>query len=90
MPLRRFFLNTRISGALRLTLDDGDDTSAREKRGSGHQLATVLLDQQHVVERDFGPFVALEMVDHERLARRHLHLVSAALDNRVHACFSCR
>ena len=85
MPLRRFFLKTRIFGPLRRTVHDAHHAGVGHVRGPDPHLAAVLLDEQHLVERDFLARVAGRAVDGDRFARRYLELPSACLNNRVHA-----
>ena len=58
MPLRRFFLNTRIFGPRVLAVDDGDDARVGDERRAGEDFAAVLFDEQHLVERELGARLA--------------------------------
>ena len=54
MPLRRFFLNTRIFGPARLAFDDRHDPGVGHEGRAGEHFAAVFLDEQHLLERQFG------------------------------------
>src|SRR5215212_7534375 len=69
----------------RLALDDARDACAADDRRARHDFAAVLFDEEHVGERQFVTHLALDPVDRDRGAWRHLHLVPASVDNRVHA-----
>ena len=51
MPLRRFFLNTRIFGPRGLAFDDAHDAGVGDKRRAGQDFAAVLSTSSDFAER---------------------------------------
>ena len=66
MPLRRFFLKTRIFGPRALAFDDADDAGVGHERRAGEDFAAVLLDEQHLIERQLGARLAGRAVERRR------------------------
>ncbi len=58
MPLRRFFLKTRIFGTARLAVDDADDLDVGDIRRAGEHFAAFFLQHQNLIDRDFVAAVA--------------------------------
>ena len=63
MPLRRFFLNTRIFGPRVSPSTTADDPGVGDKRRAGEHFAAVLFDEQHLFERQFGARFARRAVE---------------------------
>src|SRR5512142_2656201 len=68
-----------------VAVDHAHHPGTRHERRSRENLAAVLLDHQHLVERDLAALLGADPVDENRRAGNHLHLVPAVLHNRVHA-----
>ena len=93
MPLRRFFLKTRILGPRVSPSTTADDARVGDKRRAGEHFAAVFLDEQHLLERQFGARLAGRAVDGRETAGRHAHLTSAGLDDCVHcraSVYACK
>ena len=58
-------------GSARLAFDDADDARVGDKRRAGEHFAAVFLDQQDLVERQFGARLAGRAVDGRETAGRH-------------------
>ena len=63
MPLRRFFLNTRIFGPRVSPSTTASDPGVGDERRAGEHLAAVLFDEQHAVDADFVARLGVEPVD---------------------------
>ena len=66
MPLRRFFLNTRIFGPRVSPSTTADDAGVGDERRAGEDFAAVLFDEQHLLERQLGAGLAGRAVDASR------------------------
>ena len=82
-PLRRFFLNTRSFGP-RASPSTTPTTLALATKDAGEIVAGVLLDEQHLVEREGRTGFAGRAVHFHDGAGRYLHLAATSLNNRVH------
>jgi hypothetical protein len=69
--------------APRLALDHADDLGVGDEGRAGDELAAVLLDEEHLVDRDFLARLASTRST-VTAARGDLHLAPAALDDRKH------
>ena len=77
-PLRRFFLNTRSFGPARLAVDHADHLRVGDERRAGDDVARVLFDEQHLVERELRARLAGRAVDLDDGAGRDLELAARA------------
>ncbi len=83
-PLRRFFLNTRSFGPRASPSTTPSHLGIGDKRRPRDDVAGVLLDQEHLVEREFRAGFTGSAVDLDDRAGRHLELAATGLNNRVH------
>ena len=63
IPLRRFFLKTRIFGPRASPSTTRDDPRIGHEGRAGEHLAAVPLDQQHPIEAHLGPGLAVETIN---------------------------
>src|SRR6185295_14831085 len=73
-----------------LTIDDSDHASVGDERRTRDDLAAVLLDNEHLVERELGAGLPGRARQSGDAARRHLHLMAARLDDCVHYWHPCK
>src|SRR5262245_43753079 len=74
----------------RLAVDHADDLGVGDERRPGDDVARVLLDEQHLVERELGAMLSRSSVDFDDRAGRHLELPATCLNNRVHERYLSR
>ena len=86
-PLRRFFLKTRSFGPRASPSTTPSDLGVGDERRAGHDVAGVLLDEQHLVEGELRPGLAGRAVDFDDGAGRHLELAATGLNDGVHGRF---
>src|SRR6476660_1488845 len=64
--------------------DDGQDACVGDEGGAGEHFAAVLLDEQHVLERQLRAGLTCGSVNRGEPARGDLELTSGRLDDCVH------
>ena len=69
---------------MRLAVDHRQDASIGDEWRAGENLAAVVLDQQHLLERELGARLARGPGQRGRLAGDDLQLLPAAPDDGVH------
>ena len=69
---------------LGLRLDDAGDDGAGDVGRAGHDVAAVVLDEQHLVERHFGAGLDVQPIDDHDDARRDLFLPAPGFNNGEH------
>src|SRR6187399_2911464 len=73
--------------AARLAIDDAHDFRVGDKGRSGDDIARVLFDEQHLIERECRAVLAGCAVDFNHGTWRHFDLPATGLDNRVHELY---
>ena len=87
MPLRRFFLNTRIFGPRDSPSTTAEDLRVGHERGAGEHLAAVLvivLKEQHAIDGHFVARLGVDPVDLDDGPRGDLDLTAAAFNDCEH------
>ncbi len=84
MPLRRFFLKTRIFGPRDSPSTTPTTLTFGDVRRSRQNFAAFFLEHQDLVDRDLVARVGLESIDGDDVARRHLDLPTTALNDCEH------
>src|SRR6185295_7986060 len=83
-PLAAFLLEDPDFRASGLAVDHRNHARVGDKWSAGEHFAAVLLDDEHLLERQFGARLTGRTEEGCDAARRHLHLMPARLDDCVH------
>ena len=84
MPLRRFFLNTRIFGPRDSPSTTPSDFHVGHERRAGEHLAAVFFKEQHPIDAHFVARLGVDTVDLDDGPRGHLDLTAAAFNDCEH------
>src|SRR4051812_45018760 len=83
-PLAALLLEDDDLGAAGLAVDNADNPGVRDERCPGEHLAAVLLEEEHLVERDLLADFGVDAVDGEHRTRIHPDLTPARLNDCEH------
>src|SRR5438445_5115826 len=74
----------------RLAVDNGQDARVGDEGGAGDDLTAIVLDKQHLLERQLRAGLARRTVDDDDGPRRYPVLTTASLNDCVHVRHPCK